>query len=227
MIPERHVRVEAIAWLAAIVPFVAANAAYLISASADLVPWCVPYLEGCASVSRAARTGIASPVFRGLMLPQAMILVLYWWLCAEWLRGFAPQRVVARRAILVLGVTSALFLILYATYLGVSGDFYQWMRRYGITLHFASTVLAQLLLTWVLVRDARLPEWIRHGKLGLCGAMLVLGLASIPLQHFMPGRESVTNALEWSYSVLMLAFFPLTGEAWRLSGFKLRLELDA
>ena len=227
MIPERHVRVEAIAWLAAIVPFVAANAAYLISASADLVPWCFPYLEGCTSVSRAARTGIASPVFRGLMLPQAMILVLYWWLCAEWLRGFAPQRVVARRAILVLGVISALFLILYATYLGVSGDFYQWMRRYGITLHFASTVLAQLLLTWVLVRDARLPEWIRHGKLGLCGAMLVLGLASIPLQHQWPGRESATNALEWSYSVLMLAFFPLTGEAWRLSGFKLRLELDA
>ena len=67
MIPERHVRVEAIAWLAAIVPFVAANAAYLISASADLVPWCVPYLEGCTSVSRAARTGIASPVFRGLI----------------------------------------------------------------------------------------------------------------------------------------------------------------
>ncbi len=225
MIPERHVRVETIAWAAAIVPLAAANAAYLISASAELVPWCFPYLEGCTSVSRAARTGIASPIFRGLMLPQAMILVLYWWLCAEWLRGFAPQYVAMRRAILVLGVTAALFLVLYATYLGVTGAFYQWMRRYGITVHFSATLLAQLLLTWAVARDLRLPQWIRHGKLGLCGAMLVLGAASIPLQHLMPDTGAV-NAIEWSYSVLMLAFFPLTGEAWRLSSFRLRLELD-
>ena len=226
MIPERHVRVEAIAWLAAIVPFVAANAAYLISAVNDAVPWCFPYLEGCTSVSRAARGGIANPIFRALMLPQAVILVLYWWLCAEWLRGLAPQRVVTRRAILVLGVVAALFLVLYATYLGVQGDVYQWMRRYGITVHFGCTAIAQFLLTWVVARDPRLPQWIRHGKLGLCGAMLVLGLSSIPLQHLLPNKDAAVNALEWSYSILMLAFFPLTGEAWRLSKFRLRLQLD-
>jgi len=224
--PERHVRVEAIAWLAALVPLVAANAAYLISASAELVPWCFPYFEGCTSVSRAARTGIASPVFRGLMLPQAVILALYWWLCAEWLRGFAPQRVRTRRTILAFGLLAALFLVLYATYLGVRGGFYEWMRRYGITVHFGATVVAQFLLTWVVVRDLRLPQWIRHGKLGLCAAMLILGLASIPLQHLLPNKDAAINALEWSYSVLMLAFFPLTGEAWRLSRFRLRVLLD-
>jgi len=226
MTPERHVRIEAIAWLAAIVPFVAANAAYLISAANDAVPWCFPYLEGCTSVSRAARGGIANPIFRALMLPQAVILVLYWWLCAEWLRGFAPQRVVTRRAILGLGIVAALFLVLYATYLGVQGDFYQWMRRYGITVHFGCTAIAQFLLASVVARDLRLPQWIRHGMLGLCGAMLVLGLSSIPLQHLLPNKDAAVNALEWSYSILMLAFFPLIGEAWRLSKFRLRLQLD-
>lgn len=226
MIPERHVRVEVVAWLAAIVPFVAANAAYLISATADLVPWCFPYLEGCTSVSRAARTGVANPIFRALMLPQAVILVLYWWLCAEWLRGFAPQRVRTRVAVLGLGIVAALFLVLYATYLGVQGDFYQWMRRYGITVHFGCTVVAQILLTSVVARDARLPEWIRHGTLGLCAAMLILGLSSIPLQYLLPNKDAAVNALEWSYSVLMLAFFPLTGEAWRLSKFRLRVQLE-
>lgn len=226
MIPERHVRVEVVAWLAAIVPFVAANAAYLISATADLVPWCFPYLEGCTSVSRAARTGVANPIFRALMLPQAVILVLYWWLCAEWLRGFAPQRVRTRVAVLGLGIVAALFLVLYATYLGVQGDFYQWMRRYGITVHFGCTVVAQILLTSVVARDARLPEWIRHGTLGLCAAMLILGLSSIPLQYLLPNKDAAVNALEWSYSVLMLAFFPLIGEAWRLSKFRLRVQLE-
>jgi hypothetical protein len=227
LIPERHVRVETIAWLAAILPFVAANVAYLISASADLVPWCFPYFEGCTSVSKAARHGVANPVFRGIMLPYAVVMALYWWLTAEWLRGFAPKRPRLRRTMLTFGLLAVLFLILYATFLGVEGNFYQWLRRYGITVHFSSTVLAQFLLMSVLVRDTRLPVWLRRSKLGLCAAMLALGLASIPLQHFALDRVSALNAIEWSYSVLMLAFFPLTGEAWRRTGFRFRLQLEA
>jgi hypothetical protein len=225
--PERHVRVEVVAWLAAILPFVAANVAYLISASADLVPWCFPYLDGCTSVSRAARSGIANPIFRGIMLPFAVVMVLYWWLAAEWLRGFAPQRPRLRRAMLGFGVVAAVFLVLYATFLGVEGEFYQWMRRYGITVHFSSTVLAQFLLTSVLAGDARLPQWLRRSKLALCALMLALGLASIPLQHFALDRVAALNAVEWSYSLLMLAFFPLTGEAWRLTRFRFRLMIEA
>lgn len=227
MTPDRHVRVEAIAWLAAILPFVAANVAYLISASAELVPWCFTYLDGCTSVSRAARSGVANPVFRGIMLPYAVVMALYWWLTAEWLRGFAPKRPRLRRTMLAFGLLASVFLVLYATFLGVEGDFYQWMRRYGITVHFSCTVLAQFLLTRVLAGDARLPPWLRRAKLGLCGAMLLLGLASIPLQYFAMDRNAMLNALEWSYSLLMIAFFPLTGEAWRRTGFRFRLQLEA
>lgn len=224
--PDRHVRVEKIAWAAAILPFVAANLAYLISASAELVPWCFPYLDGCTSVSRAARSGVANPIFRGIMLPYAVIMALYWWLAAEWLRGFAPQRPRLRRAMLAFGLLASLFLILYATFLGVEGEFYQWLRRYGITVHFSSTVLAQFLLTRVVVADTRLPPWIRRGKLALCALMLVLGLASIPLQNFAADRDAALNAVEWSYSLVMIAFFPLTGAAWRRTRFAFRLHLE-
>lgn len=225
-IPERHVRVEVIAWLAAILPFAAANVAYLISASADLVPWCFPYVDGCTSVSRAARSGIANPIFRGIMLPYAVVLLLYWWLSAEWLRGFAPDRGTLRRTMLASGVLAALFLILYATFLGVDGEVYQWMRRYGITVHFSCTVLAQFLLTRALAGDARLPAWLRRTKVALCTLMLLLGLSSIPLQYFAQDRVAALNAIEWSYSLLMLAFFPLTAEAWRRTGFRFRLQLE-
>lgn len=226
MIPERHVRVEVIAWSAAILPFVAGNVAYLISASAELVPWCFPYFEGCTSVSRAARSGLANPIFRGIMLPYAAVLMLYWWLAAEWLRGFAPERRRLRRSMLGLGLVGALFLTLYATFLGIEGEIYQWMRRYGITVHFSFTVLAQFLLTHALVRDRRLPDWIRRAKVGLCAAMLLLGLASIPLQNFVNDRALALNAVEWSYSLLMISFFPLTGAAWRRTRFAFRLVLE-
>jgi hypothetical protein len=214
-----------VAWIAALVPFAAAHLAYLISASAGIVPWCLPYLEGCTSISRAARTGLANPVFRGMMLPCAVILMLYWWLAAEWLRALAPERARLRRAMLWLGLTGALFLILYATFLGMEGDVYRWMRRYGVTVHFSFTVLAQLLLTWALAGEARVPVAVRRAKLGLCAAMLALGLASVPLQHLVEDRGAALNAVEWSYSLLMVAFFPLTAVAWSATRFTLRLQL--
>jgi hypothetical protein len=222
----RHVQVEAIAWSAAIVPFVAGNAAYVIAASQDFVPWCFPYLEGCTSISRAARSGIANPVFRGIMLPYSVVLMLYWWLAAEWLRGFAPVWRRTRRVMLGLGLVGALFLILYATFLGVDGSVYQWMRRYGITVHFSFTVLAQILLTRVLLYDVRLPRRVRVAKLLLCGAMMLLGLASIPLQHWAPDRNAALNAVEWSYTLLMLSYFPITAYAWRATHFTFRLQLE-
>jgi hypothetical protein len=221
----RHVRVEAVAWLAAILPLVAGNVAYVISASAELVPWCVPYLDGCTSVSRAARHGLANPVFRAIMLPYAVVMALFWWLAAEWLRGLAPARSGARRTLLACGLLASAFLVLYGTFLGVEGEFYQWMRRYGITVHYSGTVLAQFLLTWVVAAEPRLPAWLRRALLGLCAVLLVLGLASIPLRNFADDRDAAINALEWSYSVLLLVFFPLVGEAWRRTGLRIRLEL--
>jgi hypothetical protein len=220
----RDIRVEPIAWLAAIVPFIAGNLAYLISAAQDVVPWCFPYLDGCTSISRAARGGIANPIFRGIMLPYAMLLLLYWWLAAHWLLEFSPKWR-PRRAMFALGAIGALFLVLYCTFLGVEGDIYQWLRRYGITVHFSFTVLAQFFLTHALARSERVPAAVRNAKLGLCAAMLVLGIASIPLQHFATDRNAALNAVEWSYTLLMLAFFPLTGIAWRRTGFRFRSQL--
>jgi len=45
--------------------------------------------------------------------------------------------------------------------------------------------------------------------------------------YFAPNREAALNAIEWTYSLLMLAFYPLTGEAWRRTGFRFRLQLEA
>lgn len=219
MTPPRRLRVETLAWLAAILPLAAANLAYLISASQGLVPWCIPYLEGCTSISRAARTGDANTLFRSLMLPYSVVLALFWWLTGSWLREFLPDRRRTRLALPALGLVAAVATAVYTAVLGVDGDFYQWMRRYGITFSFAFTVLGEMLLTAALVTETRLPGGLRRAMLGMCIAMLLLGLASIPLQYFTSSRSPAMNAVEWVYSVLMVSFFPLVGEAWRRTGF--------
>ncbi len=211
--------------MAGLIPLAAVNGCYLLAAAQDVVPWCFPYLDGCTSISRAARHESVNFLFRAIMLPYTGVLMLHWWLASKWLKVWVPGAFKRRHAMLGLGMIGALFLVLYATFLGVDGEIYQWLRRYGINVYFSFTVLAQILLMSLLVRDARLPLWLRRSKLGLCAVMLGLGLLSLPLQYLVADRDAALNALEWTFSLLMVSYFPLTGLAWRSSRFSLSAQL--
>lgn len=203
------------AWIALIVgvaPILVVHVCYLLSIQAGTAPACVPYLEGCTSISRAARHGLANHLFKAVMLPCAALIALFWWLAAAWLRdnrndGVQRRRILAMRA---LGLVGALFLVLYATFLGVDGEAYRWMRRYGVTVYFSFTVLAQLLMASLLPAATRL----RRALASICALMLLLGLASIPLQHLFDARDQAVNALEWNYALLMSTGFVLVGLHW-------------
>lgn len=199
-------------WLAlacGLVPLLAVHASYLISASQGLVPWCFPYLDGCTSISRAARFGLANHLFKGLMLPSAVLIGLFWMGTAQWLASSSPSSPKRNTSIAVIGVIGAAFLILYATFLGVQGDIYQWLRRYGVTIYFSFTVLAQMLLASVLARGG-----LQRLLGAICALMLLLGLVSLPLQHVVEHRDAALNAIEWCYALLMTSSFTIIGIAW-------------
>lgn len=204
------------AWIALTVgtaPILVVHACYALSIQAGTAPDCLPYLEGCTSISRAARHGLANHLFKAVMLPCATLIALFWWLAAAWLRsgdtqGSRHRHIAAMRA---LGLIGALFLVLYASSLGVEGELYRWMRRYGVTVYFSFTVLAQLALASLLP----VGTWLRRTLASICGLMLVLGLASIPLQHLLADRDLAVNALEWNYALLMSSAFILVGAHWR------------
>ena len=122
--------------LIALLFLVAAHAAYLLSIHAGHVPACVPYLEGCVSISRAARHGVGNHLFRLLVIPCAVLHALVWVLAHRWLRG--------GRRMVVLGVGSAIALAVYATFLGTDGETYRFLRRYGVVVYFGFGYLAQL-----------------------------------------------------------------------------------
>lgn len=217
------------AWATALWPLLAVHGAWAISLNAGLVPACIPYIEGCTSISRAARQGDAILLFRAMMLPYVGLLALFWLLNARWCALLAPQRMRARRAMLACGLVGSVFLALYATTLGVDGDFYRWLRRYGINLYFSLTVLAQMFLISIASRAEALGPGLRRAFLWLLALLLGLGLASLPLQFLLdgPARDARMNALEWQYALLMVAAYPLTGLAWRRSGFRLDFALAA
>jgi len=209
-------RFRAVAWLTALLPLVAAHAAYLISASLDAVPWCVPHLEGCTSVSRAARSTLAaSLVYKSLLLPYSVLLVLFWWQAGRWLRDVAPGHRLTQRALLPIGVVAGIATAAYTAVLGTDGEVQQFIRRYAINTGFGLTVLAELMLTAALAHEAIVPQFRRWALVGLCGTMVALGIASIPLQFLVGERDAAVNAIEWTVGLLMLCFFPIVGAARR------------
>ena len=209
--------------LTGLLPIIAVHATWLVSTAQGQIPWCFPYLDSCVSISATGRHGAAFYLFKATMVPAAVLLALYWWVAARWLRLLGDARLQAN-IILSLGVIAAAFLIVYAVALGAAGDFLRLQRRLGIIMYFGFTGLSQLLLVWRLtklaVEDASC-RWL----LRLCALMLSIGLAGLALDLVLDNYDKYENAFEWVLALLMHIYFLVTWRGWANTGLQLQLSL--
>lgn len=199
---------------------VAAHLAWWLSMRAGYVPDCIPYLEGCTSISRAARHGLGNHVFRLLVLPCALLVGLHWWLCARWLRGMGADS----RALLASGWVAALALAVYAAFLGTEGEAYRFLRRYGVVVFFGCSFVAQLLLLRATRRGDAIGRRLWSAMSTICIAMLALGLVHVVAIAAIGGsplQDRLENALEWHLGLLLAAWYVAQGFAWRVDGYAL------
>ena len=217
-----------------LLPLFAVNAAYIISASAELVPRCVPYIEGCTSISRAARQGDAIFLFRASMIVQAVLLMWYWRFAQCWLYklralGAVNQGERSTQIMCYLGIVGAFFLILYADYLGTTGDFYRFMRRYGVIFYFTFTPLAQMIMVNQLYKLRQLAPHldinlgVLRYQLAILLIILSMGLFSLFLRYTQGSSFERQNIIEWNYALLLTAFFGGSIVMWKNLKFKLNL----
>jgi len=212
----------AIVALAGALPIVAAHAAYLLNLrygseiAAEFV--CMPYLDGCVSVSRAARSGPGLLTFRWLMLISAPLLLLTWEFVRRWLHDLRACSVRKGWTIAALGMVGAVFLVLYVTALGNEDEWYRWQRRYGVILYFGGTALAQLLLVWVLWPLRRNLPGGRPGRTvavltALVSLQWALGVCSAVKRLIFTDLlfiDQLENIIEWWYALAMsLAFLAM------------------
>lgn len=106
-------RMKSLPLIAGIVPLVAITIAHWLGTDAGRLPGCIPYLEGCISISATGRNPPGSFVFRAVELPFAAALVFLWYFVTSWLRvlGAEPSRH-ALLAMLSCGVAGAMALII-------------------------------------------------------------------------------------------------------------------
>ncbi|SDR15019.1 hypothetical protein SAMN05428982_3352 [Pseudoxanthomonas sp. CF385] len=205
--------------LIALLFLVAAHAAYLLSIQAGHVPACVPYLEGCVSISRAARHGVGNHLFRLMVMPCAVLHALVWLLAHRWLRG--------GHGMVVLGVVSATALAVYATFLGIEGETYRFLRRYGVVVYFGFGYLAQLALMRRASRTDALPTRVITWMSWIAAAMLGLGIANVVAGLVVAdasAKDRWENVFEWWLGLLMVGWYAVLAIGWRRKRVAARLS---
>lgn len=212
-----------------LLPLIAVFTSYGVAVHTAGLPACNPFLDGCTSVSATGRHPPASFLFRAAMLPQSILLAAYWLASLAWYRalrqhlGRDPQ---AGAAIGWFGVTGALFLVPYVTFLGTEEPLYEFMRRYGIYMYFLLNVIAQIILasrTLPLVRELALPRVliVTRIQLALAWVPFALGALNLVLKATLEDADAAENRIEWIFALLMQAYFVMSVVAWRDTRFTL------
>ncbi|MCD9031285.1 hypothetical protein LDO32_06030 [Luteimonas sp. Y-2-2-4F] len=207
----------------ALVFLLGTHAAWALSVQAGIVPACIPYLEGCTSISRAAREGPANPVFRLLMLPSALAIGLHWWLAGRWLAAAGANGRTVRAA----GAVAAVALAVYVAFLGTEGEAYRFLRRYGVVVFFGAGFLAQVAFLRALGERPVARRASVRALRAVCAIMLLLGIAHVAALTALGGspfQDRFENALEWLLGLGLVAWFAIHAALWRAVGAGLRLD---
>jgi hypothetical protein len=211
-----------LALAAGLLPALAALIALALALHEGLVPACNPFIEGCVSISRAARHGLANHVFRAIVLPSAVLQALAWLLQAQVLKRSAGPASRSATALAALGVAAGVALVLYGSFLGTDGVVYRWLRRYGTVVYFGGTCLAMLLLGRALQRlHARgalhFPRRHERVLLALFGAIVLLGLGNTLAGLWADAalQDRIENATEWWGSLGLTLAFVTMADLWR------------
>ncbi len=219
-----------IALWAGLLPIICVHLTYLLAAYYGHVPWCMPYWDGCSSISATGRKAPEFFLFKAMMLPAAVVMMAYWKLMADWLGNLVDGRPTAISFIRILGIFATLSLILYTTMLGAEGKLYQVERRIGIILFFAFTALSHLLVIQQTAKVVR--NRVHHGlltfyrtQLGLSAVLLTGGVANSILAVSYSRFHDIEDAIEWSFALVMMSQFIATYFAWKRSGFRAELRV--
>lgn len=213
-------------------PALATLLALLLSTRMELIPACNPFIDGCVSISRAARHELPNHLFRALVLPAAALQALTWVLVARWLPTLGePGR--GARAVLPLGLLAGAALALYGSFLGTEGAAYRLLRQYGTVVYFGFTCINMLLAGGAIARAVSagrlvVPRGLHHALVALGGALVLLGLGNAVLSAALqdPAKDIVQNVTEWWGGAIFVAVFLALAAIWWRSGLRLQLALS-
>jgi hypothetical protein len=196
-----------------ILPLLASNGAFLLSAYQGFVPWCLPYIDGCTTISQAGRSGNTIFFYRALVFTYSVLLIFFWVYSKEWLQLLHGHTTKAAQIISWLGVIGSIALLIYIDYLGTTGEINRFMRRIGAMLYFTLIPLAQSLLLYQHYKLlSKRPDFLIKPKVLqyqfiIVLLMIIIAVASVFFVLTGNETDEVENIVEWNFSLLVNLYF--------------------
>ena len=204
-IPANQLRALSL-WVV-IVPLATINICYPIAVAFEHVSACIPYLEGCTSVSSTGRNAPESLIFKTGMLSSAIVLALLWHQCADFLRrgGQATWRVNLLR---VLGFLAALSLAIYAVTVGLKTDELRFLTRMGVNGFAISNLFIEITFIVLykpmrIIATQKLFRWL----IVFCIAIPLLGVAVEVAKWAGAPKHPSDNTVAWNAFVMVSAYY--------------------
>ena len=222
-----------LAFLITLLPLLISNTVFILSAYEGFIPWCIPYLDGCTTISQAARSGDSIFIFRATMIAYAVLLIWFWIYVYQWLNQLYGRVTKLSRVILWLGVIGAVFLIVYIDFLGTTGEVNRFMRRYGILIYFICTPLAQILLLrqhyYILpsLPEGTIKPAVLNYQFIIVLLILLIGAVSGILDVTHNKTYESENIVEWNFSLIMHLYFLGMIFIWKDYRYYLKNDSDA
>lgn len=219
-----------LALIVTLLPLLVSNLVFMLSAYEGFLPWCMPYIDGCTTISKAARSGDSLFIFRAAMMAHSVLLIWFWVYANQWLEQLYGNRTGIARTMMWLGITGALFLMVYVDFLGTSGEVNRFMRRYGILIYFTCTPVAQVLLLrqhyGILpsLPPGTLNPRVLRFQLLIVVLMLIIGIISGMMDIAHTKTYQSENIVEWNLSLLMQLYF--LGMLFLWKGYRYHLTND-
>ena len=219
--------------IAGLLPIVGGNLAFWLGVQADVLPSCIPYIDGCTSISAAGRNPPGSYLFRAVHFPFAVLLAFVWYFTYGWLRlieGSAHS--LRRKLICASGFTGSVALIVYVTFLGSDVPLMEFMRRGGIYFYFLGTSVAQLMTSLALLnvsrqQSSKITHMLIVWMLVICLAPFALGVFNLVQKSILPYEmyDLIENQVEWIAAFLMQSWFVLLYFTWWQTGLRVDVRI--
>ena len=186
---------------------------YIFSLRLDLVPSCIPFVDGCTSISRSGRNFPVNIFFKFFLFLSGILILFYWY----YNYIFFKKKNKLIKFNFIFGILSIFFLFLYLLFLGDNSYYYKFFRKIGIFIYLLFSVISGLILSIIYYKQKKIfNSKLVNIKLYLNCLITSCGIILFP---FMIAKienvSEIRNIISWNYFFLIQINFLLSHFIWK------------
>lgn len=191
---------------------------YIFSLKLNFVPYCIPILDGCTSISRAGRYFPVNVFFKTFMFFSGFLILYYWYKNFIFFKNF--NKIILINTAYIIGIISIFSLFLYLIFLG-ENNYYRYFRKIGIFVYILFAIISELLLSITYLKNIRNKFFNRifvKYKFYLSLILIITGLIFFPFMIIkIDNVSNIRNIISWNYFLFIQINFLFTYFIWNKS----------